>query len=304
MAFPFNGFFSGDMFSFRMVSNFWFKRNMGEKERKLMGKIYSPIFFQPRCFMFSGQKSHQHQDLLVGYTFVRISFNERDITRLTWCAPGDNIVIAKHFLPPNHMSSGSWERWWMGKLLRRESREACFQPLRSGGRTHLSSSSVLSSQFSSRFFFKWRLLWGNTAQVRLQPCKLKHGARITEKANDFLHDLKTRTSTMASSALELVGRQTYELGAFFGEMWTILFETPNWRSWSLLSKSIQTFHISWHPMPKDTKEKTTAGTVCLILLSGCYFWVRFSFQNYQIQHNLFRKTHGYPLCVGWFFTCN
>lgn len=51
---------------------------------------------------------------------------------------------------------------------------------------------VISSQFSSRFFFKWRLLWGNTAQVRLQPCKLKHGARITEKANDFLHDLKNK----------------------------------------------------------------------------------------------------------------
>ena len=148
-----------------------------------------------------------------------------------------------------------------------------------------------------------------SSKGRLYHSVLKHGARITEKANDFLHGLKTRTSTMASSALEganrwispeLVGRQTYELGAFFGEMWTILFKTPNWRSWSLLSKSIQTFHISWHTMPKDTKEKTTAGTVCLILLSGCCFWFRFSFKKLSNSTIFILKKPMDILCVLFF----
>ena len=88
MALPFDGFFSGDMFSFEMVSNFWFKRNVGEKERKVMGKIYSPIFFQPRIFnfMFSfGTKISSTPRLTCIHVCADL-FNERDCEVEGWCA--------------------------------------------------------------------------------------------------------------------------------------------------------------------------------------------------------------------------
>lgn len=95
MAFPFNGFFSGDMFSFGMVSNFWFKRNVGEKERKVMGKIYSPNVFQPRFFMFSfGAKISSTPRLTCIHVCADL-FNERDCEVDVMCA-GDNIVIVEH----------------------------------------------------------------------------------------------------------------------------------------------------------------------------------------------------------------
>ena len=270
MVFPFNGFFSGDMFSFGMVSNFGLKEMWGKKNGKWWEKYIAQFFYNQdfSCF-HSGQKSHQHQDLLA-YTFARISLT-KGTARLTWCAPST--------CPAGAENNGEWAHCrrvsWATELFRLQD-----VPFIRGACVSLRSEAWCPNYREGKRLSPWPQTKDlNYGELRPRGCKQMNFPWLSRETNlrtksIFRRDVNNSLGNSKLTKLEPLV-EIHPSFPYFMTSHAKRYQRKNYRRNSAFDSSVR-----------------------LLFLIQVFF-----LKNYQIQQSLFRKTHGYPLCVG-FLTCN